>query len=509
MVGDRFGHFQIKSEIGFGQMGAVYLAQDTLSDQVVAIKLLPAEYLTDLGLRATFERESRLVAALNHDAIIPVYEFGEQESQPYMAMQYMPNGSLADRLVHGALSTGETARILEPLCRAIDYMHEQGLVHRDLKPSNILFDEKDLPYLADFGIARPVFQIQPPGPASSGTPAYLSPEQASGEDLIDGRSDLYSLGVILFQMLTGRLPFEGETPLAVMLMHLHDLPPSLRAADRSLPPALDHIIQRLLAKKPDERYPTAGEFFAAFQQAIGAWASGEPVAEQVIATGSSGSSAGAQPGPDGSQGEEDFHPVSFHPTRVAVPAGGEGAGQPPATNRGWQGAHILYLYLVTVFGVILAASLVAFVRILPLRGPGSVRLSYDNSAVNLINDTGHPIDLAGVVFRRISADGAPTASFPASRWVELTGKTQQLLQPGACYQLLQAGAAPIDLKAGERLPVPSSCRTLHGWLVASNPDWLFWVSKGDSNSFQVIMNDRLVETCTIASGSCQFELSQP
>ncbi len=230
-------------------MGAVYRAQDTRSDQEVAIKLLPAEYLNDLGLRTTFEREFRLVAALDQEAIIPVYEYGEHDGQPFIAMQYMPNGSLADRLIQGAISPEETAGILERLSRAIDYTHERGLVHRDLKPSNILFDEKDLPYMADFGIARPVFQIQPPGPVSGGTPAYLSPEQASGEEAIDGRSDLYSLGVILFEMLTGRLPFEGKTPLAVIMMHLHDLPPSLRAVDRGLSPALDEVIQRAPGKK--------------------------------------------------------------------------------------------------------------------------------------------------------------------------------------------------------------------------------------------------------------------
>jgi serine/threonine protein kinase len=508
MVGDIFGHYQIKGETGFGEMGAVYRAQDTRSNQVVAIKLLPAEYLNDLGLRATFERESRLVATLEHEAIVPVYEFGEQDGQPFIAMQYMPNGSLADRLVQGAIPPEETARILERLSWAIDYLHAQGVIHRDLKPSNILFDEKDLPYIADFGIARPVFQIQQPGRASGGTPAYLSPEQASGEENIDGRSDLYSLGVILFEMLTGRLPFEGETPLAVMLMHLHDLPPSLRAVDRSLSPALDEAIQRALAKRAEDRYSSAGELFAAFQKALEVRES-EGLQEEAISAASNESLLKAQPGSDGLPHGQGSTSAISHSAEVPVPAGDKVADQVPATTEGWQGIHFLSLYLVTVFGIMLAASLVAFIRIGPKNGSEGILMSYDGGAVNLINKSRLPIDLAGVVFRRISADGRATASFSASRWLELTGKTQPLLQPGTCYQVLRTEAAPVDLKPGEKLPVPPSCRELKGWLAASDPDWLFWIAEGDSVSFQVIVNGLLVQTCSLASGICQFTLPQP
>jgi serine/threonine protein kinase len=509
MVGDLFGYYQIIGETGFGEMGAVYRAQDTRSDRVVAIKLLPAEYLNDLGLRATFERESRLVASLDHEAIVPVYEFGEHDGYPFIAMQYMPNGSLADRLVQGAIPPEETARFLERLSRAIDYIHERGLIHRDLKPSNILFDEKDLPYLADFGIARPVFQIQQPGRASGGTPAYLSPEQASGEEAIDGRSDLYSLGVVLFEMLTRRLPFEGETPLAVMLMHLHDPPPSLRAVDRSLSPALDETIQRLLAKRPEDRYATAGEFFAAFQKALEAQeGEGLPV-EQVVPGSSNESTPNAQPGPDGLPREQVSTAAHSHPAGVLHPDGVQAVGHAPAETEGWQGIHFSMLFLVTVFGIMLAASLVAFIRRGPMNGSGGIRMSYDGGVVNLTNESHLPVDLSGVVFRRISADGTATASFPASRWLALSGKAQALLQPGACYQLLRTGAAPVELKPGGKLPVPAACRELKGWLAATNPDWLFWIAEGDSQSFQVIVNGLLVQTCSLAGGSCTFKLSQP
>ncbi len=166
--------------------------------------------------------------------------------------------------------------------------------------------------------------------------------------------------------------------------------------------------------------------------------------------------------------------------------------------------HLITLSLVTVFGVLLAASLVAFIRRGPLQGAGGIVVSYNSAALNLINESGVPIDLAGVVFRRISADGTATASFPATRWLGLTGKTQALLPAGACYQLLRTEAAPVDLKPGEKLPVPKSCRELQGWLAASNPDWLFWIADGDNVSFQVIVNGLLVQTCSISGGRCQF-----
>ncbi len=216
MIAKLIGRYKITGEIGFGGMGAVYQAEDPTTGDLVAVKLLSQEYLNDLGLRTAFEREAQIVTSLEHEAIVPVYEFGQDSGQPYLVMEYMSNGSLAEKLLLGVLSPEELAPMLDRLCRAIDYAHTRGIIHRDLKPSNILFDEDDQACLADFGIARRTTAHQAATPFN-GTPAYLSPEQALGEKEIDGRCDIYALGVILFETLTGQLPFDGQVPLAVIV----------------------------------------------------------------------------------------------------------------------------------------------------------------------------------------------------------------------------------------------------------------------------------------------------
>ncbi len=268
MADKSFARFQILGEIGFGGMGLVYQAFDPDADRSVAIKVLPPEYIHDLGLRANFEREVRLISGLQHESIVPVLEYGTYQDQPYLVMPYMPNGSLADRLVQGPLSPLETAQILALLADALDYTHQQGIVHRDLKPSNILFGEDGSAYLADFGIALQNQATWSISGVVRGSPAYLSPEQALRSESIDGRSDVYSLGIIVYEMLTGVKPFQGEVSMVVVLKQIHDEPPLLRSIVSHIPLALEEVVLRALAKDVRDRYQTAGDFAAAFRQAL-------------------------------------------------------------------------------------------------------------------------------------------------------------------------------------------------------------------------------------------------
>jgi len=267
---DKFGRYEIKSEIGRGGMATVYHAYDPRFERDVAIKVLPREFLHDPQFRARFEREAKMIALLEHPAIVPVYDFGEEEEQPFIVMRYMSGGSLSDRLQKGFFSHNEAAQIIERLAPALDAAHSRGIVHRDLKPGNILFDQYGNAFLSDFGIAR-LAQTGGgtlTGTAILGTPAYMSPEQVQGDKEINGRSDIYALGVIFFQMLTGSVPYHSDTPAKVMMMHLLEPVPLLQKVKQEIPEDYQAVIQHAMAKDPDHRFSTAGEMATAIDSIL-------------------------------------------------------------------------------------------------------------------------------------------------------------------------------------------------------------------------------------------------
>lgn len=264
MIPKTIGRYRIKSELGRGGMSTVYLAHDLHFERDVAVKLLPLELLHQPTFRRRFEREAKVVAALDHPAIVPVYDFGEEREQPFLVMRFMPGGSLSDRLKQGALSIKETANIMSRLAPALDEVHAHGIIHRDLKPSNILFDQRRDPYISDFGTAK-LTQAQTKltdTGGAVGTPAYMSPEQIQGDAELDGRSDIYSLGIILFEMLTGQHPYQTNTPLAVAVKHIFEPIPYILDMVPNLPTESQEIIMQAMAKDRTQRYVTAVAFAA-------------------------------------------------------------------------------------------------------------------------------------------------------------------------------------------------------------------------------------------------------
>ncbi len=242
-------------------MSTVYLAHDPLFERDVAIKLLPHELLHQPTFRQRFEREAKIVAMLDHPAIVPVYDFGEYDSQPYLVMRYMIGGSLSERLKRGPLAVGEAFQIIEKIARTLDEIHTRGIIHRDLKPGNILFDQRDEPFISDFGTAKPTgdyTQLTDTGGAV-GTPAYMSPEQLQGNVALDGRSDIYTLGVLLYQMLSGEHPYQTDTPIGVALKHVMEPVPRILDTQPNLPASCQPIIARAMAKEREKRYQTAAE----------------------------------------------------------------------------------------------------------------------------------------------------------------------------------------------------------------------------------------------------------
>jgi serine/threonine-protein kinase len=266
----QFGRYEVKSELGRGGMATVYLGYDPRFRREVAIKVLPREFLHDPQFRARFEREAQTIALLDHPAIVPVHDFGEDDGLPYLVMRLMTGGSLATRLKQGPLSIVEASRILNRLALALDKAHARGIIHRDLKPGNILFDGDGEPYLSDFGIVKLTEATASfTGSALIGTPAYMSPEQVRGDAKIDGRSDVYAFGVILFEMLTGKQPYEATTPIGVAFKHVTDPIPRILDFNPSLPLDAQAAIERAMAKAPEDRFQTAGGMAAALAAIAG------------------------------------------------------------------------------------------------------------------------------------------------------------------------------------------------------------------------------------------------
>jgi len=269
MIPEKIGRYIIIAELGRGGMATVYRAKDPHFDREVAVKILPQTFLHDPQFRARFEREAKTIAALEHTAIVPVYDFGEEDRQPFIVMRLMTGGTLADRLQKSKFTLEESIRIITQLSPGLDAAHKRGIVHRDLKPGNILFDQYDNAYLSDFGIAR---LTEGDGTLTGsrilGTPAYMSPEQIQGDKDIDRRSDIYAMGIIFYQMLVGSTPFQAATPAKVMMMHILEPVPNLLAALPTVPPSIEAWFEKTLAKEPEDRHTTALEMADSLQKAL-------------------------------------------------------------------------------------------------------------------------------------------------------------------------------------------------------------------------------------------------
>jgi serine/threonine protein kinase len=279
LTGRVLGTCTLEKLIGRGGMGVVYLAQQVRPVRRVAVKVLLPNTLTSSEVYkqflARFQREANLIAQLEHINIMPIYEYGEQDGLAFLVMPYLTGGSLRDLLTRrGALSFPETMNYLEQAASALDYAHAHSVIHRDLKPANFLLHADGRLVLADFGIAR-IMQDSSSTIGSTltgtgmflGTPDYMAPEMARGE-YIDRRADIYELGIVLYQMLSGDVPFKGDTPLVVAVKHMQEPLPSLHQVNPTIPLAVDAVVQQATAKRREDRFFSVLEFAQAFRAAI-------------------------------------------------------------------------------------------------------------------------------------------------------------------------------------------------------------------------------------------------
>jgi len=265
--GSNAGPYRIIEPLGRGGMASVYKAYDAALNRYVALKVLPREFLHDPTFAERFRREAQVIALLEHPNIIPIYAYDidQAEGIPWMAMRLIAGGALSSRLKRGPTPLARAVAIVRGVADALEYAHGKGIVHRDVKPQNILLDEDGRVYLADFGVAK---IVEGPGGVTvtgmiSGTPQYMAPEQATGTKL-DGRADIYSLGIVAYELFTGRVPFSADTPLAVLMKHLQE--PIPLPSPSEVPEALTRVLLKSLAKAREDRWATASEFAAALEE---------------------------------------------------------------------------------------------------------------------------------------------------------------------------------------------------------------------------------------------------
>ncbi len=267
--GQVIGPYKIAEQLGRGGMATVYKAYHMALERDVAIKVLHRDFQADSNFLARFQREAKVVARLEHPNIVPVYDFAEHEGQPYLVMKYVRGDTLKDRLKKGPLSKEETLWIVETIGDALSYAHKKGILHRDIKPSNIIIESQQQIYLADFGLARIAqgHSATLTGDMIVGTPQYISPEQAMGQADIDEGADIYSFGVMLYEMVVGRVPFDADTPFSIIQGHLFSPLPMPSSINPIISFELEQVLIKALAKKRADRFATVKEMVDSFKDA--------------------------------------------------------------------------------------------------------------------------------------------------------------------------------------------------------------------------------------------------
>ncbi|MGW4443633.1 protein kinase domain-containing protein [Streptomyces sp. NPDC004682] len=422
------GRYQLRDLLGEGGMASVHLAYDAVLDRQVAVKTLHTELGREQAFRERFRREAQAVAKLTHTNIVSVFDTGEDEADgmPYIVMEYVegrPLGSVLAEDVRqlGAMPADRALKITADVLAALEISHEKGLVHRDIKPGNVMVTRRGVVKVMDFGIARAmqsgVTSMTQTGMVV-GTPQYLSPEQALGRG-VDARSDLYSVGIMLFQLVTGRLPFDADSPLAIAYAHVQEEPVAPSSINRALPPAVDALVARALKKNPNERFPTAE---AMREECLRVASSLQPAAPSIVPGAGpvqSGAGVGStvfppvdqtSPAPPPGPVQQPYQPVApvapqtpyanpayGYPQQGGYPTTPVGYGQsgygtapsaPPASGKGNRSVVIasVAVALVAVAGLLVA---------LTVRGDGDKEGGKGGSSASASATTGHAAGYRG------------------------------------------------------------------------------------------------------------------
>jgi ligand-binding sensor domain-containing protein len=396
LVGHTLGPYRLLEQLGIGGMATVYKAYHAAMDRYVAIKVLPQHLARDAGFLARFEREARTIARLEHRYILPVYDVAKDDDIPYLVMRYTDGGDLSRLVVSGQLSIRRAIEIISQVAEALAYAHRQGVIHRDVKPANILISREGSALLADFGIAKiyeDTLQLTGEG-GIIGTPAYMAPEQLQGQG-VDQRTDIYALGVVLYQALTGECPFIAETPLAVALMHIHNPLRPPREINPAIPESLERIILRAMAKKPTDRFSDANEMAEMLKSALAEMSAPSAVMAPSLAPPQAVADVGASPSP--------ALPPSAPATAVLAPnapPADPAPAQPVAPPIAHSGARRIWLLAGGAALALMVIGLVAWLlsgRSAPIAAVAPAGpMTTPRSDLRVLSDTSTVYDLAAV-----------------------------------------------------------------------------------------------------------------
>jgi serine/threonine protein kinase len=343
-VGENVGPYRIIEQLGQGGMATVFKAYHASLDRYVAIKVLHPAFGEDPAFEARFQREARVVAKLEHPNIVPIYDYAEHEKRPYLVMKFIEGDTLKARLDRGPLSSEETLKIVEAVGSALAYAHKQGVLHRDIKPSNVLVAADGQIYLADFGLARIAQSGESTlsGDMLIGTPQYISPEQAMGVRELDERTDVYSLGVMIYEIVVGKVPFSADTPFSIIHDHIYSPLPLPRKVNPGVSEQIERVLLKSLAKDRLDRYATVDQMVAAFKEA---WTQAVIPTQTAVATRASmqqAVEAAQRTSPNVGPAKTDSQPVAMA-TQPNVASSGIKAPKKKRSLWLWIGAGLLLL----------------------------------------------------------------------------------------------------------------------------------------------------------------------
>lgn len=493
LVGQKLGQYEILALIGKGGMASVYQARQAAINRIVAIKVLPRILVHDETFMQRFHREAEVIARLEHFHILPVYDYGEHDMMPYIVMRYLSGGTVQDRIRYENLEWADIVRITNQVADALDYAHARNVIHRDVKPSNILLDDQGNAYISDFGIAKiQEGTVNLTGSGIVGTPAYMAPELSEG--IAAGPAvDVYSLGVTLFEMITGTAPYKADTPIVQILMHMNDPIPSLLDYDPGISPKVDAVVGRAMAKQPDDRFRSPGDLASALEQAVrasGGWdadASGRPRASTTVVR------AAAQP-----DAQTLDRPVSVSsPTPLpAAPAGSPSARVKPRRR-----TPVLLWILFGVLSLTLVGAGVVLYRLLAGSGISSLEMTATAQAARVgevvvsVTDTPLPdttdTPSAVVIDQAPTVPSAPTEAPQTAAVEPASGATPTMLPPtvykrGVLMVLVPEGTFTMGRNEGYANERPEHEVYLDAFYIdeteVTNQDYMACVDSTDANS---------------------------